>query len=105
MAIYGCCRVSTLRHANDGESLEVKRRQVEGYALMHRLKIDNMAIEEGVSGSVSVIERPAAGAIFAKLKSDLSFASLPHNRSATCAPRRAGEGLGSEYHEESEDDP
>src|ERR1700733_11609343 len=32
MAIYGYCRVSTLRQANEGESLDVQRRQIEGYA-------------------------------------------------------------------------
>lgn len=68
MAVYGYCRVSTTRQANEGESLDVQRRQIEGYALMHGLKIDDMVIEEGVSGSVPVIERPAAGAMFAKLR-------------------------------------
>jgi putative DNA-invertase from lambdoid prophage Rac len=37
MAIYGYCRVSTLKQANEGESLDVQRRQIEGYAHMHGL--------------------------------------------------------------------
>ena len=40
MAIYGYCRVSTARQANEGESLDVQRRQIEGYAHMHGLALD-----------------------------------------------------------------
>ncbi len=67
MAVYGYCRVSTLKQAAEGESLDVQRRQIEGYALMHGLVIDAVVVEEGVSGSVPVVERPAAGPLFAKL--------------------------------------
>jgi putative DNA-invertase from lambdoid prophage Rac len=69
MATYGYCRVSTLRQANEGESLDVQRRQIEGYALMQGLAVDAIIVEEGVSGSIPVIERPAGGALFAKLAS------------------------------------
>ncbi len=48
MAIYGYCRVSTLKQANEGESLDVQRRQIEGYALMHGLALDDVFVEEGV---------------------------------------------------------
>src|SRR5271155_5465919 len=68
MAIYGYCRVSTLRQANEGESLDVQRRQIEGYALMHGLKVDEIVVEEGVSGSVPVSERPTGGPLFDKLR-------------------------------------
>src|SRR5271165_6769258 len=68
MAIYGYCRVSTLRQANEGESLDVQRRQIEGYALMHGLAVDEVVVEEGVSGSVPVEDRPVGGPLFAKLK-------------------------------------
>jgi putative DNA-invertase from lambdoid prophage Rac len=75
MAIYGYCRVSTLRQANEGESLDVQRRQIEGYALMHGLALDDVVVEEGVSGSVPVAERPAAGPLFARLgKGDVVIA-------------------------------
>jgi DNA invertase Pin-like site-specific DNA recombinase len=65
--IYGYCRVSTARQASEGESLEVQRRQIEGYALMHGLTLDEIVVEEGVSGAIPVIERAAGGALFAKL--------------------------------------
>ena len=68
MAIYGYCRVSTLKQANEGESLDVQRRQIEGYAHMHGLTIAEVLIEEGVSGSVPVEERPVGGSLFAKLE-------------------------------------
>jgi putative DNA-invertase from lambdoid prophage Rac len=75
MATFGYCRVSTARQANEGESLDVQRRQIEGYTLMHGLALDGIVIEEGVSGSVPVVERPAAGPLFAKLsKGDVVIA-------------------------------
>ena len=40
MSVYGYCRVSTLRQASEGESLDVQRRQIEGYGHMHGLVID-----------------------------------------------------------------
>src|SRR5277367_629211 len=68
MAIYGYCRVSTVRQATEGESLEVQRRQIEGYAHMHGLTLAEVLVEGGVSGSVPVEERPVGGALFAKLQ-------------------------------------
>ncbi len=69
MAIYGYTRVSTSRQANEGESLEVQQRQIEGYAHMHGLTLACVAVEEGVSGSIPVEERPVGGPLFAKLQS------------------------------------
>jgi putative DNA-invertase from lambdoid prophage Rac len=78
MATFGYCRVSTARQANEGESLDVQRRQLVGYAMMHGLDLDpnDVVVEEGVSGSIPVSERPAAGPLFAKLQSgDVVIAS------------------------------
>jgi DNA invertase Pin-like site-specific DNA recombinase len=75
MGTYGYCRVSTAKQGSDGESLEVQRRQIEGYALMHGLKLDDVIVEERVSGSVPVAERPAGGPLFARLmKGDVVIA-------------------------------
>ena len=68
MAVYGYCRVSTLKQASEGESLDVQRRQIEGYALMHALTLSDVLVEEGVSGSIPVEERPAGRALFAGLQ-------------------------------------
>jgi putative DNA-invertase from lambdoid prophage Rac len=46
----------------------VQRRQIEGYALMHGLMIAEVLVEEGVSGSIPVEERPIGGQLFAKLQ-------------------------------------
>jgi putative DNA-invertase from lambdoid prophage Rac len=76
MAVYGYCRVSTTRQANEGESLDVQRRQIEGYALMHGFTVDEVFVEEGVSGSIPVQERPLGAALFAKLaKGDVLVAA------------------------------
>ena len=102
MATFGYCRVSTAKQAAEGESLDVQRRQIEGYALMHGLALDDVVIEEGVSGSVPVAERPAAGPLFAKLtKGDVVIApkldrlfrsaldALQGRRGIECARRAA----------------
>jgi putative DNA-invertase from lambdoid prophage Rac len=70
VAVYGYCRVSTLKQANEGESLDIQRRQIEGYALMHGMTLADVLIEEGVSGSVPVEERPVGGALFARIERD-----------------------------------
>ena len=68
MSVYGYVRVSTLAQAEDGESLLVQQRQLEGYAIMHDLKIDEIVVEEGVSGSVPVDQRSQGKLLFAKLQ-------------------------------------
>src|SRR6516225_7228407 len=68
MSVYGYCRVSTARQASESESLDVQRRQIEGYAHMHGLTLRGVTIEEGVSGSIPVHERPKGGPLFAKLR-------------------------------------
>jgi DNA invertase Pin-like site-specific DNA recombinase len=68
MAVYGYCRVSTTRQASEGESLDVQRRQIEGYAHMHGLTLRCVTIEEGVSGSIPLHERPKGGPLFAKVR-------------------------------------
>src|SRR5215213_11625507 len=68
MATYGYCRVSTAAQASEGESLEVQRRQLEGWAHMHALVLDRVFVERGVSGSVPLAERPEGAALLAAVK-------------------------------------
>jgi hypothetical protein len=68
MKAFGYTRVSTQMQAEDGNGLDVQRRQIEGYALMHGFELAEVVVEEGVSGSVPIAERPAGGRLFAKLK-------------------------------------
>ncbi|TXN04963.1 recombinase family protein [Methylobacterium sp. WL103] len=67
MAVYGYARVSTDRQANEGESLDVQRRTIEGYAMMNGLALDAMFIERGVSGSKPLGERPEGAKLLAAL--------------------------------------
>ena len=48
--------------------MEVQRRQIEGYALMHGLVLAETVVEEGVSGAVALSDRPAGGKLFAELR-------------------------------------
>ena len=44
------CRVSTEMQAEEGQSLEVQRRQLEGWAQMRGSMITDVVVEPGVSG-------------------------------------------------------
>lgn len=67
MAVYGYCRVSTSRQADEGESLAVQERQIRGYAMQLGLEIDHIFVERGVSGSVPLCDRPEGKALLAGL--------------------------------------
>jgi putative DNA-invertase from lambdoid prophage Rac len=58
MAVYGYVRVSTKTQAEDGLSLEAQQRQIEGYAMMQGLTIDEIFIERAVSGWKPFDTRP-----------------------------------------------
>jgi putative DNA-invertase from lambdoid prophage Rac len=68
MPIYAYLRVSTARQASEGESLEVQRRQIEGYAAMHGWRMDRVFVEEGVSGAKPLADRPEGAALLTTLK-------------------------------------
>jgi putative DNA-invertase from lambdoid prophage Rac len=68
VSVYAYTRVSTIRQASEGESLEVQERIVAGYAMQHGLKVDSVFTEGGVSGSVPLGDRPQGKALLAILK-------------------------------------
>ena len=68
MATYGYCRVSTAAQASEGESLDVQRRQLEGWAHMHAQPLDQVFVERGVSGSVPLADRPEGAKLWAGLR-------------------------------------
>ena len=68
MAVYGYSRVSTSRQADEGESLDVQQRTLEGYAMMHGLMMDRVFVERGVSGSVPLADRLAGAELLAKVR-------------------------------------
>ncbi len=63
MAVYGYTRVSTDRQASDGDSLDVQRRTIAGYAMMHGLEVSRFFIEKGVSGSTPLGGRGEGGVL------------------------------------------
>jgi putative DNA-invertase from lambdoid prophage Rac len=67
MTVYAYCRVSTQRQAEEGESLGVQKRQIKGYCEMHNLGAPTYFIEEGVSGSKPLNERPVGRELIAAL--------------------------------------
>jgi DNA invertase Pin-like site-specific DNA recombinase len=60
MTIYGYTRVSTVKQANEGESLETQKRQIIGYAESKgwNLSCESIFVEKGVSGGVEFNSRP-----------------------------------------------
>jgi putative DNA-invertase from lambdoid prophage Rac len=68
MAVYGYTRVSTDRQANEGESLGVQKRTIEGYAMMLGLQVDEVFVERGVSGSTPLPSRPQGTKLLAATK-------------------------------------
>ncbi|MFN3326682.1 MAG: recombinase family protein [Bryobacteraceae bacterium] len=68
MAIYAYVRVSTARQASEGESLEVQRRQIDGYLAMNGWAADRVFVEEGVSGAKPLAERPQGSLLLQTLK-------------------------------------
>jgi len=69
MPVFGYCGVSLVKQAEQGESLGVQQRQIEGYALQHGLTLDQVVIERGVSGAVPLGKRPEGSKLLARLKS------------------------------------
>ena len=69
MPVYGYCRVSTDGQANEGESLGVQERQLQGYVTMQGMKLDRVFVERGVSGSIPLASRPEGAAMLAVLQS------------------------------------
>jgi putative DNA-invertase from lambdoid prophage Rac len=68
--------VSLQKQVDDGCGLDVQKRIVEGYCLMNGWSIDEMVIEEGVSGSIRFEDRPEGSKLVARLrKGDIVIAS------------------------------
>lgn len=62
------CRVSTEMQAEEGQSLEVQRRQLEGWAQMRGSMITDVVVEPGVSGGTPFAQRPEGGKLWPTLR-------------------------------------
>ena len=84
MPTYAYSRVSTVRQAEEGESLGAQERTLAVYAMMHGLAIDRCFIERGVSGAKPLSDRPEGAALLAarfrqnsrRLQGQLCFIAL-----------------------------
>ncbi len=68
MAIYGYIRVSTAMQADNGESLDAQRRQVEGYAMQQGWDLDHVFVERGISGGKALADRPEGAKLLKGLR-------------------------------------
>jgi putative DNA-invertase from lambdoid prophage Rac len=66
--VFGYARVSTTVQADEGESLAVQQRVIEGYAMQHGMTIEKVYVERGVSGSKPLDARPEGGALICELR-------------------------------------
>jgi putative DNA-invertase from lambdoid prophage Rac len=67
MRVFGYSRVSTTEQV-DGSSLDTQGQQIAGYAMMKGWAIDEHFIEEGVSGSIPLDERPEGKRLLSALR-------------------------------------
>jgi putative DNA-invertase from lambdoid prophage Rac len=58
MRVFGYSRVSTSEQAEGGSSLATQQQQIAGYAMMKGWQIAEHFVEEGVSGSTPLTDRP-----------------------------------------------
>jgi DNA invertase Pin-like site-specific DNA recombinase len=66
--VFGYARVSSDAQAEQGQSLEVQQRQLEGWAMQRGATLDAIHVEAGVSGAVPFHERPEGGKLWAALR-------------------------------------
>jgi DNA invertase Pin-like site-specific DNA recombinase len=68
MPTYGYTRVSTQAQADDGQSLDVQGRQLQGWAMIKGVELDELFVERGVSGSMAIKTRPEGGRMWRLLR-------------------------------------
>ena len=64
----GYIRVSTEQQATEGVSLQAQREKIETYCRLHGLELVSLIEDQGVSGAVSLCERPGGVQVQADLK-------------------------------------
>jgi putative DNA-invertase from lambdoid prophage Rac len=66
--VFGYVRVSTDQQAEDGQSLDVQQRQLEGWAMQRGQQLEQVIVEPGISGSIPFNERPEGGKLWGELR-------------------------------------
>ncbi|MCC4238157.1 recombinase family protein [Vibrio anguillarum] len=67
MAVYGYCRVSTSRQAEEGDSLEVQEQKILNYCQLEDLGKPTFIVDKGVSGGTQLSKRPKGGPLLENL--------------------------------------
>ena len=67
MRVFGYSRVSTTEQV-EGASFDTQRQQIAGYAMMKGWAIDEHFVEEGVSGSIPLDQRPQGARLLSTLR-------------------------------------
>ena len=65
--VYAYTRVSTDMQVEHGQSLDLQRDQLAGWAQMTQRRIDQTIVESGVSGSIPFAKRPEGAKLFTEL--------------------------------------
>jgi putative DNA-invertase from lambdoid prophage Rac len=65
---FGYARVSSDEQVERGQSLDVQRSQLTGWAMQHGRTLEAIIVEPGVSGGVPFNERPGGGKLWADLR-------------------------------------
>ena len=65
---YGYIRVSTDRQATEGVSLKEQEKRLRGYAQSLGMRVAEIVVEAGVSGSKSLSKRPKGSLLLTKVK-------------------------------------
>ena len=66
MRVFGYSRVSTSEQADSGSSLATQRQQIAGYAMIKGWSVEEHFVEEGVSGSMPLADRPEGESVFCR---------------------------------------
>lgn len=75
MTVFGYLRVSTMRQAEDGLSIEVQEQQIEAYAKINNLAVNVWLRDRGVSGSTELLEREAGSRLLEAQSGDVIICS------------------------------
>jgi DNA invertase Pin-like site-specific DNA recombinase len=74
--VYGYTRGCTEGQATEGQSLEVQRHRLEGWAMQRGSEFSEVVVDPGVSGGIPFAERPEGGKLWPRLqKGDVLVAS------------------------------
>lgn len=70
MTVFAYSRVSTIKQAEEGISIEVQEDQIRNYAKLQGPIVDSWIQDKGVSGSIPLQDREQGSRLFQEAKSD-----------------------------------